>query len=153
MFPSSRAPDSINPSARATVLELPCQKASSGAVSGRRRKHGRKPASCAAAAVGKNFTFSCRGVGAGQKWPTVDSGCRDSDEQPPIETTVSCFNRAVASVVIHVHARIIPPTVEVGWRISDLYDEPATEAAISQIQMSGRRCCATIRDTVGWLML
>jgi len=48
------------------VLELPRQKARSGDVSGRQRKHGRNPASCAAAAVWKNRTFSRLGVGAGQ---------------------------------------------------------------------------------------
>jgi hypothetical protein len=38
----------------------------SGAVSGLQRKHGLKPASCAAAAVGKNVTFLESGVRAGQ---------------------------------------------------------------------------------------
>jgi hypothetical protein len=38
----------------------------SGAVSGLQRKQGLKPASCAAAAVGKKTTFFDSGVRAGQ---------------------------------------------------------------------------------------
>ena len=37
-----------------------------GALSGRQRRHGRKPASCAEAAEGKNVTFFDCGVRAGQ---------------------------------------------------------------------------------------
>src|SRR5437870_1655818 len=47
---SSKAPISISASARETVFDVPRQAPRSGAVSGRQRKHGRKPASCAAAA-------------------------------------------------------------------------------------------------------
>ena len=63
---SSSAPISTSASARDTVLEAPRQAPRSGEVSGRQRRQGRKPASCAAAAVGKKTTFSGRGVRAGQ---------------------------------------------------------------------------------------
>ena len=49
---SSSAPISISASARETVFEVPRQAPRSGAVSGRQRRHGRNPASWAAAAVG-----------------------------------------------------------------------------------------------------
>ena len=62
----SSPPFSMRPSARVTVLEVPRQTARSGAVSGRQRRQGRKPASCAAAADGKKMTFSGFGVRAGQ---------------------------------------------------------------------------------------
>ena len=42
----------ISASARDTVFDVPRQAPLSGAVSGRHRKHGRNPASWAAAAVG-----------------------------------------------------------------------------------------------------
>ena len=48
----SSAPVSISASARDTVFDVPRQAPRSGEVSGRQRRHGRKPASCAAAAVG-----------------------------------------------------------------------------------------------------
>ncbi len=56
--PSSSAPDAISAMARDTVLDVPCQAAMSGEVSGRQRKQGRNPASCAAAALGRKMTFS-----------------------------------------------------------------------------------------------
>jgi hypothetical protein len=63
---SSSAPCSIRLKPRDTVFEVPRQAPRSGAVSGRQRKQGRKPASCAAAAVGKKMTFFDSGVRAGQ---------------------------------------------------------------------------------------
>jgi hypothetical protein len=48
------------------VLALPRQDAKSGAISGRQRRQGRKPASWAAAAEEKNRQFSNLGVRAGQ---------------------------------------------------------------------------------------
>jgi hypothetical protein len=67
MSASSRAPASISPRARETVLALPRQTvASSGEISGRQRRQGRNLASCAAAAVGKKRAFPRLGVGAGQ---------------------------------------------------------------------------------------
>jgi hypothetical protein len=56
----------MSDSARDTVLDVPRHAASSGAVSGRHLRHGRNPASCAAAADVKNSMFSRRGVRAGQ---------------------------------------------------------------------------------------
>ncbi len=44
-------------SARETVAAEPCHAGVPGAVSGRHRKHGRKPARSAAAAVGKKTTL------------------------------------------------------------------------------------------------
>jgi len=43
--------------ARETVVAAPFHAGVPGAVSGRHRKHGRKPARSAAAAVGKNTTL------------------------------------------------------------------------------------------------
>jgi hypothetical protein len=63
---SSSAPSAISLSARDTVLDEPRQKASSGAISGRQRRQGRKPASWAAAAEAKKRQFSNLGVRAGQ---------------------------------------------------------------------------------------
>ena len=63
---ASSAPSAISASARDTVFEVPRQEARSGEVSGRQRRQGRKPASCAAAAVGKKRQFSNFGVRAGQ---------------------------------------------------------------------------------------
>jgi hypothetical protein len=48
------------------VFELPRQDARSGADSGRHRRHGRNPASCAAAAELKKRQFSNFGLRAGQ---------------------------------------------------------------------------------------
>ena len=48
------------------ALGDPRQKARSGAISGRQRRQGLKPASCAAAAEAKNRQFSNFGVRAGQ---------------------------------------------------------------------------------------
>ena len=53
-------------SARETVADFPDQAGVPGAVSGRQRRHARNPASSAAAAQGKNRTFSGFGVRAGQ---------------------------------------------------------------------------------------
>jgi hypothetical protein len=52
--------------ARETVFEVPRHEANSGALSGRQRRHGRKSASCAAAAEAKKRQFSNFAVRAGQ---------------------------------------------------------------------------------------
>jgi hypothetical protein len=62
----SSAPASIRVKARETVFDVPRHDPRAGEISGRQRKHGRKPASCAAAADGKKRTFSRLGVRAGQ---------------------------------------------------------------------------------------
>jgi len=49
-----------------TVASVPRQASSAGELSGRQRKQGRKPASCAAAALGTNLQFSSFGGRAGQ---------------------------------------------------------------------------------------
>jgi hypothetical protein len=56
----------MSASARLTVLAVPRQKARSGAISGRQRRQGRKPASCAAAAEAKKRQFSNLGGRVGQ---------------------------------------------------------------------------------------
>jgi hypothetical protein len=53
-------------SALDTVAALPCHAGLPGAVSGRQRRQGRKPALSAAAAVGKKTTFSDRAGFTGQ---------------------------------------------------------------------------------------
>ena len=57
LLPSSRKPRSISRSARETEAAAPCHAGVPGAVSGRHRKQGRKPARSAAAAVGKKTTL------------------------------------------------------------------------------------------------
>jgi len=57
VLPSSRNPRSISRRARDTVAAAPCQAGDPGAVSGRQRRQGRKPARSAAAAVGKKVTL------------------------------------------------------------------------------------------------
>src|SRR5271165_1120224 len=52
--------------------------------------------------------------------PTVNSGCRDGDEQTAIETMVSRLDRAVTGVVVHVHARMIPCAAPSVSRFSDV---------------------------------
>ena len=55
-------------------MREPCQAGENGAVSGRQRKHGRKPAASAAAAVGQNVTFlPCAGR-TGQTAGGTDNG-------------------------------------------------------------------------------
>ena len=51
---------------RDTVADVPRHASRSGELSGRQRRHGRNPASCAAAAVGTNVQFSSFGGRAGQ---------------------------------------------------------------------------------------
>jgi hypothetical protein len=48
------------------VFDVPRQAAASGDSSGRQRRHGLNPASCAAAALGKKMQFSDLAVRAGQ---------------------------------------------------------------------------------------
>ena len=60
------APSATNRSVRDTVVETPFHAGLPGADSGRHRRHGRKPASAAAPAVGKYRTFFRAEVRAGQ---------------------------------------------------------------------------------------
>jgi hypothetical protein len=76
--------------------------------------------------------------GCRAEWPTINAGRRDSDEQTAIEAMVSCFNRAVAGIVVHIHARSILQVVEAVWRISDLNDKEAASGAIRRIQIADR---------------
>jgi hypothetical protein len=64
--PSSRPLSAINLRARETVLGVPIHAGVPGEHSGRQRKHGRNPASVAAAALGKYRTFLSFTVGTGQ---------------------------------------------------------------------------------------
>src|SRR6266849_4477016 len=64
---SSSAPSStMSRNARSTVARVPFQAGQKGAVSGRQRRQGRKPASSAAAAEGKKQTFREKGFLTGQ---------------------------------------------------------------------------------------
>ena len=67
MPPRSSAPSAISRRARDTVAEVPSQAGVPGEVSGRQRRHGRKPASAAAAA---------------QAWGAVDVVCNNAGIQP-----------------------------------------------------------------------
>src|SRR5882757_2676790 len=64
--PSSSPFSPIKRNARETVFEVPNHAGVPGELSGRHRKQGRKPASAAAAALGKYRTFFSFAVGAGQ---------------------------------------------------------------------------------------
>jgi hypothetical protein len=64
--PSSSPLSPISRSARDTVFEVPIQAGVPGEHSGLHRRHGRNPASAAAAAVAKYRTFFSFAVGAGQ---------------------------------------------------------------------------------------
>src|SRR5262249_38160255 len=57
VWPSSRKPRAMSRSARDTLAAAPCHAGVPGAVSGRQRRQGRKPARSAAAAVGKKTTL------------------------------------------------------------------------------------------------
>ena len=63
--PSSSALSPISFSARDTLADAPSHAGVPGDASGRQRRHGRKPASAAAAADGKYRTFFGFGCGAG----------------------------------------------------------------------------------------
>src|SRR2546427_316883 len=63
---SSRNPRSMSRSARETLAAAPCHAGVPGAVSGRQRRQGRKPARSAAAAVGKKTTLRDRAGFTGQ---------------------------------------------------------------------------------------
>jgi hypothetical protein len=57
---------------------------------------------------------------------------------------VSCFNRAVAGIVVHIHARSILQVVEAVWRISDLNDkEAASEPPSPSTPDATRRSAST----------
>ena len=107
------------PARRATVLELPCQTANSGEVSGRQRKQAEIRPPCAAAAVGKESHVLPFGRWRGTERPAVDTGRGNRDEEPAIETTVPGLDRAVTGVVVHVHAEMIP---RAGARVSRFSD-------------------------------
>lgn len=59
-------PSPMSRIARPTTSALAFQSGEPGTASGRQRRHARKPAPCAAAAVGKKETFARLGVIAGQ---------------------------------------------------------------------------------------
>ncbi len=65
-FSACSAPSVIRRRALPTVVDVPFQAGVPGAVSGRQRRHGRKPAATASPAVRKYRTFSRRAVGDGQ---------------------------------------------------------------------------------------
>ncbi|HVC63184.1 MAG TPA: hypothetical protein VND19_22825 [Acetobacteraceae bacterium] len=71
------------------------------------------------------------GRGCRAERPAIDPGRRDGDEQAAIEPMVSRFNRAVAGVVVHVHAPMIAHAATAVSRFSDLNGKPATPARIA----------------------
>ena len=76
-----------------------------GAVSGRQRRQGRKPASCAAAAVGRSAVLRLGRARRADR-PAVDAGRLDADEEAPVEARVAGLEGAVAGV-IEIHGRTI----------------------------------------------
>ena len=96
----------ISASARETVFEVPRHAAASGEISGRQRRQGRKPASCAAAALGKKRKFSGFGVRAGTDRAAIDPGASSRRRKCARRSAGSRVReRAVANVVgRHVHA-------------------------------------------------
>ena len=88
---------------RLTVVDVPPHAGVPGAHSGRQRKHGRNPASPAAAALGKNRTFSLFGEFAGQTGYKPDDldGWRgrvlimDADDDPHMPAATRLALRAL----------------------------------------------------------
>ncbi len=99
-FPPSRAPSAIRARARDTVFEVPRHEATSGAVSGRQRRHGRKPACWAAAAEGKKRQFSRLRRTRRADGPAVDAGGGHTHEEPAIEARVAGLQRAMTGVAV-----------------------------------------------------
>ena len=92
----SSAPSAIRARPRETVFEVPRHEPRSGAVSGRQRRQGRKPASCAAAALGIEPAILEPGGARRADRPAIDPGRGDADEQAPVEARVAALQRPVA---------------------------------------------------------
>ena len=85
----SRPCSSIRRRPRETVADVPCHAGVPGATSGWQRRHGRKPAAAAPAAVAKYRTFRSQRAGRGTNRPAVDSGRHDGDEESSVEARVA----------------------------------------------------------------
>ena len=86
--------------ARSPCWTVPRQKASSGAISGRQRRQGRKPASCAAAAEAKKRQFSNFGRARRADRPAIDAGRGHAHEDAAVEAGVAGLEGAVAGSAV-----------------------------------------------------
>jgi hypothetical protein len=99
------------------VFELPRQDARSGADSGRHRRHGRNPASCAAAAELKKRQFSNFGLRAGQ----IDARRGDANEEQAIEARIAALQSSITDLSVwQFHRPILSRTGQLDSRFSDL---------------------------------
>ena len=87
-----------------TVLEVPRQAARSGAISGRQRRQGRKPASCGGGGRGEEAAVLELRRARRADRPAVDAGRGDADEEAAVEAGVAGLEGAVAgSAIEQVH--------------------------------------------------
>ena len=118
----SSAPSAINASARLTVLAVPRQKARSGAISGRQRRQGRNPASCARG--GRREEAAVLELRAARRAdrPAVDAGRGDAHEHAAIEAGVMALEGAVVgSAIMQFHDGNLVRASGCRSRFSDLY--------------------------------
>jgi hypothetical protein len=110
--------DGFNLSARDTIADLPCHVSRSGELSGRQRRHGRKPAFCAAAAVGTKQQFSSFG-GRWADRTAINTGRLNAREESPIVTNVTRANRPITYCGIKLHPLTVGHASDAVWRFSD----------------------------------
>jgi hypothetical protein len=102
-------------SALSTVALLPIHALQNGEVSGRHRRHGRKPAALAAAADGKNETLA-DGRAHRRDRLAIDTGRADTGIEPPVIRRVSRQARSIAFYKVErhghddIHCRSLGPT-------------------------------------------
>jgi hypothetical protein len=89
-------------SALSTVALLPIHALQNGEVSGRHRRHGRKPAALAAAADGKNETLA-DGRAHRRDRLAIDTGRADTGIEPPVIRRVSRQARSIAFYKVERH--------------------------------------------------
>src|SRR5437016_5883724 len=111
----------ISRSALSTVALLPIHALQNGAVSGRHRRQGRKPAASAAAADGKNETWADSGGAHRTDRTAVNTGSVNAGIEPPVIDRISRQARAVAFRKVQRHGhdntrcRCLGPTPFRGW--------------------------------------
>ena len=90
----SRKPPWISRMPRATVVAVPFHARLPGAASGRQRKHGRKPARSAAAAVAKLDVLGFRGPHTADR-TAIDARAVDAGKELPVIARVSHQTRPI----------------------------------------------------------
>src|SRR5215467_11187442 len=121
-------------SALSTVALLPIHALQNGAVSGRHRRHGRKPAASAAAADGKNETLADR--------TAVDAGGVDAGIEPPVIDRISLYHVNPADALVISEALL--PRIAPSWPHGQTLAEEAQYVGCSfkkDILWVACRCC------------